>query len=121
MFSNWLRRLVNRKPQPLTGGRRSAKRTARPRLEYLEDRLAPATLVWQGDVNNRWNGGTVAVDTNWADQATLAQVKPQDGDDLLFPLVALNQTNTNDIAGLDLGSITFGGIAYVVGGNAVSL
>src|SRR5439155_18818092 len=86
MLSNWLRRLVSRKPQPLTGGRRSAKRipTTRLRLEPLEDRLAPALLVWTGDQSNLW-GTNNAGNTNWS-----GDVLPQDGDDLQFPFVALN-------------------------------
>ena len=49
---HWLRRLFQRRTKPLTGGRRSRaanRPSARPRLEALESRLAPATFHWQGD------------------------------------------------------------------------
>lgn len=74
-----------------------------------------ATLVWTGDVDANW-GTSNAGNTNWA-----SDLLPRDGDTLLFPLVAANRTNTNNIAGLDLNAINFGGVDYVVGGNAVSL
>lgn len=84
-------------------------------LEMLEDRLAPATVVWTGDQDNLW-GTNNAGNTNWA-----GDVLPVDGDDLLFPAVAANFTNSNNIVGLDLLQIEFGGTLSVVSGNPVTL
>ncbi len=84
-------------------------------VEPLELRITPANLVWTGDVNNLWdanNGGN----TNWSNDAL-----PQDGDTLLFPLIAQNRTNTNNMVGLDLVSISFGGTDYVISGQSITL
>jgi autotransporter-associated beta strand protein len=66
-------------------------------------------------VDANW-GTSNAGDTNWS-----GDLLPKDGDSLLFPLVAANRTNTNNISGLDLNAITFGGIDYVITGNAISI
>lgn len=84
-------------------------------VEPLETRVAPANLVWTGDVDGNW-GTNNAGNTNWS-----GDVLPQDGDALLFPLIASNFTNTNNISGLDLLSITIGGVAYAIGGNAITI
>src|SRR5687767_111351 len=49
----------------------------RPRLELLEDRLAPATAVWDGGslVSSRWTDAA-----NW-----IGDVAPREGDDLVLP------------------------------------
>ncbi len=106
----WMKKQVTKRSQS-PRRRRSASRLA----ERLEGRTMPAQLVWVGDVDANWateNAG----DTNWSNN-----VLPQDGDDLLFPFVSDNHTNTNDIADLDLRSIEFGGIDYAVDGNAITL
>jgi autotransporter-associated beta strand protein len=84
-------------------------------VECLETRIAPAVVVWTGDVDGNW-GTNSSGNTNWS-----GDVLPVDGDDLLFPLVAANRTNTNNLTGLDLHSITMGGVDYVISGNAISL
>src|SRR5437588_6874687 len=88
---------------------------ARLTLRALEDRTVPATLVWAGDVDANW-GTSLLGNTNWN-----TNTLPMNGDDLVFPMVAANRTNTNNINGLSLSSISFGGSGYVVGGNAISL
>src|SRR5205823_8790538 len=92
-------------------------RKSRTRLELLalEDRTVPATLVWTGDQDANW-GTNNAGNTNWSTNAL-----PADGDSLVFPFSALNFTNTNNMGGLDLVAITFGGINYAVGGNSITL
>ena len=117
MFSNWIRNLVGRKSRALADRRRSARRTPflQLRLEVLEDRLVPALLTWTGAQDNLWNTN-FSGSTNWSGNAI-----PQDGDDLVFPAGVANRTNTNNITGLDLNSIAFSGINYVIGGNAITL
>jgi autotransporter-associated beta strand protein len=46
---------------------------------------------------------------------------PADGDTLIFPAIASNFTNTNNIGGLDLVAINIEGTGYVIGGNSVTL
>src|SRR5262249_8464277 len=77
----------------------------------LEDRTLPALRVWTGDVNANW-GANVAGNTNWS-----GDVLPVNGDDLLFPVIAANRTNTNDMTGLVVNTFTVGGTVYVIGGN----
>src|SRR5262249_3626562 len=87
----------------------------------LEDRTVPSTLIWRGDVNGLW-GANVSKNTNWFNFTTsIDNVLPQNGDILQFPAGAGNRSNTNDMSGLSLSSITVQGTDYVVGGNAVAL
>jgi fibronectin-binding autotransporter adhesin len=103
--------------RPARGGNNSWGRGYRPRLEALEDRTAPATLTWQGDLNGNWGAGTVGVDTNW-DTNTL----PQSGDILFFSQPpGANKTNTNDIPNLDLLELHVFGPDYVVNVNSLTV
>ena len=72
-----------------------------------------AVKTWDGSSSVNW--GTAA---NWA-----GGVAPVDGDDLIFPAGAANLNNTNNIAGLDLRSLTFNGAGggYTLNGNAITI
>src|SRR5262245_38324114 len=86
----------------------------RPRLEALEDRLAPATRVWDGGslLNSNWS--TAA---NW-----VGDVAPTPGvDDLEFPSVAARKTNTNDFVNAAFLGLNLTGSGYALGGTPVSL
>src|SRR5262249_42410459 len=86
----------------------------RPRLEALEERLAPATRVWDGGspLNSNWS-----TPANW-----VGDVAPVPGvDDLVFPSVAARKTNTNDFVNAAFLGISFTGSNYVLGGNSVTL
>ncbi len=67
----------------------------------LLPKVYAATCTWNGSVDGDWS--TVA---NWDPGCTGAGGIPGDGDDLVFPASAGNLTNTNDIVGLDLLSVT---------------
>src|SRR5262245_48672333 len=89
-------------------------RFVRPRLEALEDRLAPATRVWDGGspLNSNW---TTAA--NW-----VGDVAPVPGVDALeFPSTAARKANTNDFTGAAFLGLAFTGSSYVLGGNALTL
>jgi hypothetical protein len=81
----------------------------------LEDRTAPATVTWVGDVDANW-GTNIGLNTNWS-----GDVLPHNGDSLVFPANGLHKTNTNNMSGLTLADITISGNPYVIGGNAVTL
>ena len=70
-----------------------------------------------------WTGG--GIDANWSTAANWsvcdASGVPENGDSVIFPASAANKTNTNDIVGLDLVSITFSGEDYEVSGNAIDI
>jgi autotransporter-associated beta strand protein len=88
--------------------------SSRPWLEPLEERLAPATRVWDGGspLNSNW---TTAA--NW-----VGDVAPVPGiDSLEFPSTAARKTNTNDFAGAAFLGIAFTGSNYVLGGNPLTL
>jgi autotransporter-associated beta strand protein len=86
----------------------------RPRLDVLEDRIAPATQVWSGANTMDGNWMTAA---NW-----VGQVTPSAGDDLIFPGGAARlTTNNNFAAGTSFNSITVAGASYTLQGNAVTL
>jgi hypothetical protein len=80
----------------------------RPRLEALEERLAPATRVWAGGslLNSNW---TTAA--NW-----VGDVAPVPGvDDLEFPGTAARKANTNDFVGATFLGIALTGSGYALG------
>ncbi|MEQ1859188.1 MAG: hypothetical protein ABMA13_04570, partial [Chthoniobacteraceae bacterium] len=93
------------------------------RPEPLEARIAPATtttLTWQGDVGAGWDDGTVNTNTNWLSNLGAHRL-PVDGNILVFPAGAGNKTNVNDIAGLDLRSITINEGGYTITGQPITL
>jgi autotransporter-associated beta strand protein len=98
-------------------GRAPARRqvSQRPRLEALEDRLAPATHTWTG---------LSAVSSNWSDAANWdaagAPVTSSLDNQLVFPAAA-RQSNTNDLNNLFASSIQFTAPGYVLGGNVIAL
>lgn len=82
--------------------------------QNFEIQTLPGTLTWDG-------GGTT---NNWSEAANWSPDNaPIDGNFLVFPAgaPANSLSNNNDIGGLSLGSVTFGGGGYNISGNAISL
>src|SRR5438128_2493206 len=105
----WLRSWV-RDHQPV--GRTAARR--RPRLERLEDRLAPAVFSWTGGAglaNNVWG-----LAQNWSNKAA-----PGNGADLLFPAGVSVLNTVNNLDDLVVNSITISGTGYNLQGNPITL
>jgi hypothetical protein len=101
-WRRWLERLIKQ----LGCTRRRSPR--RPLLEALEDRVTPTTNIWTGlGFNSKWS--TV---NNWS----LARV-PNSSDDLVFNSTGLQKSNTDDIIGLSVKSITISGAGYTLGGS----
>jgi autotransporter-associated beta strand protein len=116
MLLAWWRMLTNSKSQEAK--RRARTPFSRPRfrglqLEWLEERLAPATYTWSGAVSNLWSNNA-----NWAGGSPAGDPNAN----LVFPSGAKNiDTNNNDLVGLTIGSMTFSGGGYKIFGNAVTL
>src|SRR5262245_9947392 len=95
--------------------RGSGKRTCRPQVEPLEDRITPAIRSWDGGgPTNLWTDHL-----NW--QGDLA---PTAGDDLVFGpgADATSLTNSNDFgAGAAFNSIKFTAAGYDLQGNTITL
>jgi hypothetical protein len=91
---------------------RSAKHL---RLEQLEDRCTPANLIWTGDVDDRWATNQLG-NTNWA-----FDLLPHNGDSLVFPASSQHHSNTNNLSGLVINSITVQYSQAIFGGNAITL
>jgi hypothetical protein len=76
MLPSW-RKLLNR---PSKSARRSSGSTScptfchRPRVEALEDRLAPAVHTWTGAVSGSWLD-----DANWTGNSPANDTNPQAG------------------------------------------
>src|SRR5262249_21746522 len=88
--------------------------SARPWLEPLEERLAPATRVWDGGSPPHTNRSTPG---HW-----VGDVAPVPGvDDLQFPATAARKANTNDFVGATFRGLAFTGSNYVLGGNPLPL
>ena len=80
--------------------------------------LVAAPMASAGTVKT-WTGASSA---NWSDGANWESgVAPVDTDDLVFPPGAQNTTNTNDIVGLDIGTITLSGEDYDLQGQAIKI
>jgi len=72
----------------------------------------PTSLTWDG-------GGTT---NNWSDAANWnPNFVPRDGMDLIFPAGAARKTNTNDINGLDVDTVTISQFGYDISGNTINL
>lgn len=84
------------------------------RFERLEERWVLAALTWTGTTDANW--GT---NTNWNPNGV-----PGTGDSLTFPAAAANLTNTDNLTGLSVNSLTFSGASggYNLGGtNALTV
>jgi autotransporter-associated beta strand protein len=113
-WSRWLRSLV----RPAVRAYRSPRRSRALQLESLEMRLAPASFTWTGasKTTNHWSDAA-----NW-----LGGVAPSGaGDDLLFPVVAMQKANRNDLTSGTgnpiFDSITIAGSGYSLSGGALTL
>ncbi|AWM39736.1 Extracellular serine protease precursor [Gemmata obscuriglobus] len=87
----------------------------RPRLALtcLEDRVVPATRVWDG-------GGSA--DSLWSTAANWStDVAPVDNDDLTFPTNGVRYNPFNDFTNATFGTIVFGDYGYSVAGNPLNL
>ena len=95
-------------------------------VENLETRNLLATLIWEGDVNANWDAGTSEVtagdggDTNWEDNSSGLQVKPADGDTLVFSGAAPGTLN-NDTTANNSYTLNFSAGGYTILGNAITL
>lgn len=82
--------------------------------------LFAASFPVRGDVHT-WTGaasGQWSEPGNWDGGAPT----PEEPDvDLVFPTGAANQTNTNDIDGLTVRSLTFSGAGYAISGSQITL
>ena len=90
-----------------------------PKIEVLEDRLAPATFAW----TNGAGTGVFSNAANWANALTGAAGTPGNGDSLVFPLAAgvTPGTVTDDLAGTTtFASITFLSAGWTLDANAGS-
>ncbi|HQR06657.1 MAG TPA: autotransporter-associated beta strand repeat-containing protein [Gemmatales bacterium] len=89
--------------------------SACPRIEVLEDRLALATRVWDGNaLSNNWSNAF-----NWA-----GDIAPVAGDDIVFPAGAFNDNKVADNNfpdGTQFHSINFQGGGFIVKGNRIVL
>ena len=107
----WLHSFVRNKPKTF----QKLKPRQHLRMEELEDRVTPATLVWDGSANAGWDNPQ-----NWNNSATNTLI-PQDGDDLVFPGGAQRLANSNNIDDLLLNSITFSGSGYSLTGTPLTI
>src|SRR5688572_30191895 len=90
----WMHSLVGRKPKTI----QKLKARRQLSIDTLEDRITPATLVWDGSASSVWDNPQ-----NWNNSTTNTLI-PNDGDDLVFPGGAQRLANSNNIDGLLLNS-----------------
>jgi autotransporter-associated beta strand protein len=116
MFRTWYRQWINRMNWARSG--RVSTATGRkprqpPRLEPLEDRLAPATHQWTGSLNNLWSNPG-----NWFGGAPAPN---ETNLILVFGIGASNPSNVNDILGLSAKQIVFQSGGFTLNGNSLRL
>ncbi len=100
--------------KPATKG--SHRRPAfRPRLEPLEDRLAPATFTWTGALSTLWSDPG-----NWAESRTPTASDPERDDLLFFPSTG-RLDSVNDIGTVSTAQIRIDGNNYNISGGTVRL
>jgi autotransporter-associated beta strand protein len=109
IWTRWLKSLVEPKtPKHATRSRQ------RMTLELLEQRLAPATFIWDGGgTTNKWSDAG-----NW--QGNVAP-SAAGGHDLVFPAGPTKLTTDNDFANAVVNSIAFSGFNYQLTGNGLTL
>lgn len=113
----WMRRCLSRfdssaKNRP---GRRSKLHDAQKkplRLELLEERLPFAIHTWTGAVSNLWSNPG-----NWTNGSPASDPIAV----LVFPAVAANKSNQNDLTGVKMSQLKFEGSGYSITGNPVTL
>jgi autotransporter-associated beta strand protein len=86
---------------------------ARPLLESLEDRLAPATLTWTGAASANWSDPA-----NWL-EGTTPYATPE-ADNLVFPRTAARRVSNHDGPAKQIKSITFQDAGYTLMGGDLS-
>jgi uncharacterized delta-60 repeat protein len=110
-FARWLNRTIRRKRNKLV---RTAQPVSRfqPRCEQLEDRFAPAVLVWDGGgANAFWNNRV-----NW-----VGDVAPRAGDTLVFGEATSKVAVNNFAAGTRFAALKFEDDGYTLSGNRIAL
>ena len=106
VWGRWVSRLfIKRKHREPQARRRLA-------FETLEDRVTPATFIWNGlGGNNNWSTGA-----NWQGGDA-----PTANPDLVFNSVTSRMSPNNDILGLVVKSITISASNYTLNGAKISL
>jgi len=108
IWGRWVSRLIRGgRPRRLQPHRRLA-------IELLEDRVTPATFVWNGlGGNNNWSTGA-----NWQGGVAPSSLASPD---LVFNSVTPRMNTNNDILGLSVTSITISASNYTLSGSRINL
>jgi autotransporter-associated beta strand protein len=120
-WARWLRSVSNPTRNPIVRRPNLARRAARyrPRLEHLEDRLAPATFTWvglgSGVFANSWSNPA-----NWS-SATGTAPTGSGSEDLVFKSGSAQLSNFNDLNNAVFNSITFSGAGYTLAGQPITV
>lgn len=113
---------IHKLARRLLASSRVAKPSTNRRLsvELLEDRVLLATRIWDGGIDG---SGIAFTDAHWSSpQNWVGDIAPVAGDDLQFPVTALQTTAHNDFApGTTFRSISISGSDYVLTGSGVTL
>ncbi len=113
LVQSCLRHLFSPRPAPIV----KARPNYRLQMEVLEERLVPATRIWDG-------GAAIGADLRWSDRFNWEDnIAPVSGDHLVFPVASsTSYTTLNDFAdGTFFRSITFRDDGYSLQGNRIVL
>jgi hypothetical protein len=92
--------------------RRGRRYTAAPCVKSLETRVQPAVHTWTGASSAVWSNAG-----NWLGGSPAGDAQAQ----LIFPATAAHLTNTNDLTGLSIASLSIAGSNYQITGKGVQL
>jgi autotransporter-associated beta strand protein len=107
-FSRWLNSLSGGRLQTI----RNRKPSRRLSMDVLEDRITPASFIWDGSSSAQWSDPQ-----NWNNNPSNASV-PGLGDDIVFPAGAQHLDNNNDIDNLAVNSIAISGTGYTLSSDS---
>jgi autotransporter-associated beta strand protein len=109
-----LRRLVldQSSATPRGCGKKSGRRSFRPRLEALEGRLAPASHVWIGAVNSLWSNPN-----NWGAGGTPLG---DPGATIVFDSRAIRRASVNDAGTFSVNAIQFTGAGFTLSNSVAN-
>ncbi|MFO0910051.1 MAG: autotransporter-associated beta strand repeat-containing protein [Isosphaeraceae bacterium] len=95
---------------------RRSRTGLRPRIETLEEKLAPAVYVWTGAVD-----ALMSNPANWSTAGAPASAAPDGDDDLVFSSAGAIKAVSNDLDNAAFQSVQFQDPGYVLSGHDFTL
>src|SRR5262245_47030384 len=110
MIGTWWNKLTRRKARRQRGRPAPARRApVQPRLEALENRLAPAAHQWTGAASTLWSNAS-----NWVGGSPAGDANAV----LIFPSTPTRFTSTNNLGNIPVSEIQIFGSGYTISSSS---